>query len=125
MARVLLVGYIPELLQDPEHLLRSAGHDVAVATSFATASAAIGQGLVGEQGPIDVAVLNFSIPEHERNQLAHTLRKAIPSVKIIMIYFASLKNTEFADAIMPTTASAEDVLRAVHHLLNNDRSQRA
>jgi hypothetical protein len=36
-----------------------------------------------------------------------------------MLYFSSLKNTELADALMPTTATAEEVLRAVNHLLND------
>ena len=119
MARVLLVGYIPELLQELERVLRTVGDDVTVASSRVPASAAI------QQGAIDAAVLGFSIPEDERNQMARTLKEISPAAKIIMIYFASLRNTELADALMPTTSSAEEVLRAVNHLLNKDHPRQA
>ena len=119
VARVLLVGYIPELLQEPERVLRTVGYDVTVATSYSTASAAM------EQDLIDVAVFGFSIPEDERNQMARTLKENIPAVKIIMIYFASLKNTELADALMPATVNADEILRAVNHILNKDHSRPA
>ena len=112
MAKVLLVGYIPELLLERERLLRSAGHTVTIAPDFATASAAIGQ------GTFDAAVLGFSVPEEERNQIARRLKDSHPATKIIMIYFASVRNTELADALMQTTATAEDIVRAVNHLLS-------
>jgi DNA-binding NtrC family response regulator len=119
MARVLLVGYIPELLLEPERVLRTVGYNVTVASSFATASAAI------QQSSIDVAVLGFSVPEDERNQMARILKEICPAAKIIMIYFASLKNTELADALMPTSSSADEILRAVNHILNKDHTRRA
>lgn len=119
MARVLLVGYIPELLQEPERLFRASGYDVSIASSFPTASGAV------EQEPFDAAVLGFSVPETERNQLATALKDASPACQIIMMYFASLKNTELADALMPTSASSEEVLRAVNHMLNNNKSKLA
>lgn len=112
MARVLLVGYIAELLQERERTLRAASYEVTVAHSCATASAAI------RQEHFDVAVVGFSVPEEERNQLAHALKQANPAAKIIMVYFASIKNTELADALLQTTAGAEEVLRAVNHILN-------
>jgi methylmalonyl-CoA mutase cobalamin-binding subunit len=122
MAKVLLVGYIPELLQEPERLLRSAGHEVIMALSFDAAATAIQEGAVQESS-IDVAVFGFSIPEAERNQLAADLMQACPAAKIIMVYFASVNNTELADALMPTTASAEEILRAVTHMLAKGRDR--
>ena len=92
MAKVLLVGYIAELLQERERTLLAAGYEVIVAQSFATASTIVAQKL------FDVAVLGFSVPENERNQLARGIKQANPSAKIIMIYFDSIKNTELADA---------------------------
>jgi hypothetical protein len=41
-----------------------------------------------------------------------------------MIYFASVQNTELADALIPTTASAQEVLRAVNHVLKTQKSSR-
>ena len=40
MAKVLLVGYIVELLQERERTLQDAGYQVTVALSFATAATA-------------------------------------------------------------------------------------
>ncbi|HEY3771076.1 MAG TPA: hypothetical protein VGN44_20555 [Candidatus Angelobacter sp.] len=117
MAKVLLVGYIPELWQEPERLLRSARHEVTMALSFDAASTAI------QESSIDVAVFGFSIPEAERNQLAGDLIQAWPAAKIIMVYFASVNNTELADALMPTTASAEEILRAVNHMVAQGRDR--
>jgi DNA-binding NtrC family response regulator len=119
MARVLLVGYIPELLQERERTLRAAGHTVTVGPSFAATSAAIAQEI------FDVAVLGFSVPEAERNQLARTLKDASPSTRLIMIYFSSVKNTELADALMPTSATAEEILRAVNHIVSKNRENSA
>ena len=119
MARVLLVGYIPRMLQERERLLRAAGYDVIVAVSFATASSMI------PQEPIDVAIFGYTVPEIERNQLAAALKAAWPSSKIIIRYLTSVTNTELADALMPTTATAEEMLRAVNHLVSKSREKLA
>jgi DNA-binding NtrC family response regulator len=118
MVRVLLVGYIPELLLERERTLRSAGYEVTVGASLATAAAAI------EQEFFDAAVLSFSVPEEDRKQLARALKNVQPEAKILMTYFDSLKNTELADALMPTTASAEELVRAVNHLLRERKEER-
>jgi DNA-binding NtrC family response regulator len=112
MAKILLVGYIAELLQERERTLRAAGYAVTVASSFATATAAI------QREKFHLAILSFSVPESDRNQLARALKDADLNTKIIMTYYASVRNTELADALMQNTASAEDILRAVNHLLN-------
>ena len=112
MAKILLVGYIAELLQERERTLRAAGYALTVASTFASASAVI------QKHKFDLAILSFSVPEADRNQLARALKDADRNTKIIMIYYASVKNTELADALMQNTASAEDILRAVNHLLN-------
>jgi CheY-like chemotaxis protein len=118
MAKVLLVGYIRELLEDRNNALRAAGHDVTMALSAEAAYHAISQ-LV-----FDVAVLSYSIPEGERNEMAHRLTQASPDVKIVMIYFTSVHNAELADALVPTTANAQELVRAVNHVLKtSDRSE--
>jgi len=114
MAKVLLVGYIAELLEERSNALRTAGHQVTLALSAEAAYQAISQEV------FDVAVLGYSVPETERNEVARRLTRHSPDVKIVMIYFASLKNTELADALIPTTASAQEVVRAVNHVLNPD-----
>ena len=118
MANILLVGYIAELLQERERTLRDAGYAVIMASTFASASAAI------QRHKFDLAILSFSVPEADRTSLARALKDAEPNTKILMTYYDSVKNTELADALMQNTASAEDILRAVNHLLNvRDREQ--
>ena len=118
MAKILLVGYIAELLQERERTLLAAGYAVTVASALATAAALI------QREKFDLAILTFSVPEADRNQLARALKDADPNTKIIMTYYVSVKNTELADALMHDNASAEDILRAVNHLLNlRDREQ--
>lgn len=110
MAKVLLVGYIRELLEERDQVLRAAGHQPTMASTQEIALQAI------EQNTFDVAVLGFSVPEQERNEMARRLSQANPDTRIVMIYFDSVKNTELADALIPTTANAQDVLRAVNHV---------
>ena len=114
MAKVLLVGYIRELLEERNNALHAAGHQVTLALGGEAAYLTISQEV------FDVAVLGYSVPEAERNEVARRLTQSNPGVKIVMVYFTSLKNTELAHALIPTTASAQDVVRAVKHVLNPD-----
>ena len=117
MAKVLLVSYIRELLEERNHVLHSAGHHPIMAADRDTAYRAI------EQDVYDVAVLGFSVPEQERNEMARRLTNANPDTRIVMIYFASVQNTELADVLIPTTAGAPEVLRAVNHVLMTRNSK--
>jgi len=115
MARVLLVGYVRELLEERDHVLRAAGHLPTMALNQQTAFQSI------EESTYDVAVLGFGVPEQERNEMALRLTQANAGIRIVMIYFDSIKNTELADALIPTTAGAQDVLRAVNHVLKTEK----
>src|SRR5262245_53838678 len=117
MARVLLVSHIAELLQEREQTLRAAGYEVIVEQSCADAAGAI------QKGPFDAAVLGFSLPEEERNQLARDIKRANPEAKIIMMYFASVKNTDPADAILHSSAGPQEVLRAINHILGSRKRE--
>jgi DNA-binding NtrC family response regulator len=118
MAKVLLVGYIREHLEERRAALQAAAHQTTIAADFTAANQAI------DEDTFDVAVLGFSVPEQERNLVARRVIQANPGAKIVMIYFSSVENTELADALIPTTANAQDVLRAVNHVLKaNDRSK--
>jgi len=118
MAKILLVGYIRELLEERRNVLYAAGYHVTLASGRDTAFQAI------EQDTFDAAVLGYSVPEEERNEIARRLVRANPDTKIVMIYFTSVQNTEFADALIPTTAGAPEVLRAVNHVLKAQRSSK-
>jgi len=118
MARVLLVGYIAEHLHDRQRMLQAAGYEVTIAASLAAATAII------EQETFDVAVVGFGVPENERNHMAQAIKQISPSTRIIMIYFSSVKNTELADALMQTSAGAEELVRAVNHILSARNRER-
>ena len=111
MAKVLLVSHIAELLREREQTLRAAGYEVTVEQSCAEAAGAI------KEGTFDAAVLGFSLPEEERNQLAREIKRANPEAKIIMMYFASVKNTDPADVILQSNSGPQELLRAINHIL--------
>jgi CheY-like chemotaxis protein len=110
---MLLVGYVHELLEQRENVLRSGGHEVTLATRLPDALQA------AKQQVFDLAVLEFSVPEQERNQLARAIKGKCPSTKIIMLYFAHSGHTEFADVLIQTNVRPEALLRAVNYILNN------
>jgi CheY-like chemotaxis protein len=118
MAKVLLVGYIREHLEERKNVLHAGGHHATAAANQQAAYQAI------EQDTFDVAVLGFSVPEQERNAIARRLTQSNSDTRIVMIYFTSVQNTELADALIPTTANAQDVLRAVNHVLKTQKSSK-
>ncbi|MGC2694571.1 MAG: hypothetical protein WA738_02160 [Candidatus Angelobacter sp.] len=118
MAKVLLVGYIREIMEERLNVLLAGGHEVEIASAWKAADQATSPFIC------DVAVLGSCVPEQERSQIARSLISANPAIKIIMVYFSSIKNTELADALLPKTAGSEDILRAVNHILKPaDRSK--
>jgi DNA-binding NtrC family response regulator len=117
MAKVLLVSHIAEFLREREQTLRAAGFEVTVEQSCAEAAVAI------RNGPFDAAVLGFSLPEEERNQLARDIKLANPEAKIIMMYFASVKNTDPADAILQSNSGPQELLRAINHILSSRKRE--
>lgn len=112
MAKILLVSYVRELVEDSDKVLRAAGYDVTLLMTYADALKA------AEQQPFDVAVLGYTVPEEERNQLARAIKQTNSGTQIIIFYFASIGHTELADVLIQTTASAEDLLRAVEYVLS-------
>jgi DNA-binding NtrC family response regulator len=112
-------GIFRELLNERENLLRTAGYEVVVAPSFTAAVQII------ENDFFDLAVMGFSVPEEERNQLARVFKQSNPRAKIIMIYSNSVQNSELADALMQTTVSAKDILQAVNYLLHKDGGEQS
>jgi CheY-like chemotaxis protein len=113
MAKILLVGYVQELIEERDNVLRSGGHEVTLATKLQNALQ------VAQQQVFDLAVLEFSVPEQERNQLARAIKSKRPNTKIIMLYFARPGHTEFADVLVQSNVRPEALLRAVNYILNN------
>lgn len=118
MAKILLAGYVRELVEDSDKALRSAGYDVTLALTYADAL------LAAEQQVFDIAVLGYTVPEEERSQLARVIKQTSPATQIIIFYFDDVSHSEHADVLIRTTASAEDLLRAVEYTVSkHDRSR--
>ena len=112
MAKILLVGYVRELIEEKHDVLRIGGHEVTLATRLHEACQA------AKQQAFDLAVLEFSIPEIERNQLARAIKRQRPYTKIIMLYFARTGHTECADVLLHANVRPEELLRAVNYIIN-------
>lgn len=119
MARVLLIGYIRELMEERRNALIAGGFEVEIASTAEQATQVIAR------STFDAAVLGFSVPEMERTRFARDLLAANPAIKIIMLYFSNIKNTELAHALLPTTASVADIFRAVTHVLKPEDTSEA
>jgi CheY-like chemotaxis protein len=112
MAKILLAGYVRELVEDSDKVLRAAGYDVTLALTYAEAFQAAGQQV------FDIAVLGYTVPEEERTQLAKIIKQTNPVTQIIIFYFDDIGRSEHADVLIRTTASAEDLLRAVEYTVS-------
>jgi CheY-like chemotaxis protein len=118
MAKILLAGYVRELVEDSDKVLRASGYDVTLALTYADALQA------AERQTFDIAVLGYTVPEEERAQLARTIKQTSSATQIIIFYFDDVSRSEHADVLIRTTASAEDLLRAVEYTVNKrDRTR--
>lgn len=112
MATILLVEYEGASLERRRGL-SMAGHKVTSARSFAEALGAI------EFGKHDVVVLGHDLPQQERNRLAAAAKKARPAIRVLVLYSATIHHAELADALINTTATAEDLRRTVEYLVGS------
>ena len=110
MARILLIGYVADLLQQRKKKLRTAGHEV---TSAQTLEEAL---RTTQWGQYDVVVLGHGVPEHLRNRLAATVKRTNPGTRVVMLYSRPSEKPDAADAWMDTAASFEELQRTVEGL---------
>lgn len=112
MAEILLIEYVRESLERRGRGLDAAGHQVSPAQNFADGLRAI------EMGKYDVVVLGNSIPQQQRNCLAAAAKKARPATRVLVMYSDTVYHAELADALINTTATAEDLRRTVEYLMH-------
>ena len=110
MAKVLLIGYVTDLLQQRKKRLRMAGHEV---TSAQTLEAAL---RTAQWGQYDVVVLGHGVPDHLRNRLAATVKRTNPGTRVVMLYYRRGEKPDVADAWVDTAASLEELQRTVEGL---------
>lgn len=110
MAKVLLIGYLTDLVERRKQCLEAAAYEVICATAFSQVMRLI------DEHTFKVVVLGQGVPETERNQIARKIKQVSPATKLVMLYLASIKNAELADAIIHTTTDPEDLVRTINDL---------
>jgi DNA-binding NtrC family response regulator len=110
MEKILLVGYLTDLVERRKQCLEAAAYDVTCATSFSEVMRLI------DEREFKVVVLGHGVPEIERNRIARKTKQVSPSTKLVMLYLASIKNAELADAIIHTTTDPADLARTIQYL---------
>lgn len=103
MRRVLLVDDDDEILTLIPLILREGGFEVDVASGGPEAVFA-----VGEDAP-DVVVLDYRFPDGTGDSIASTIRRLLPSVRIVGFSAFATDGSEWADAFV----RKEDVSRLV------------
>ena len=110
MEKILLVGYLTDLVERRKQCLEAAAYEVVCATAFSAVMRLI------EEQKFQVVVLGHGVPETERTRIARKIKQVSPATKLIMLYLASIKNAELADAIIHTTTDPADLVRAIDEL---------
>ncbi|PYP84235.1 MAG: hypothetical protein DMG65_22960 [Candidatus Angelobacter sp. Gp1-AA117] len=110
MEKILLVNYLADLVQRRKQCLEAAAYEVICATSFSEVMRLI------EEHEFKVVVLGHGVPEAERTRIARRIKQVSPATKLVMLYLASIKNAELADAIIHTTTDPADLARTIKDL---------
>ena len=110
MEKILLIGYLTDLVERRKQCLEAAAYEVICATAFSEVMRLI------EEHTFKVVVLGHGVPEAERNRIAQKARQVSPATKLVMLYLASIKNAELADAIIHTTTDPADLVRTIDEL---------
>ena len=110
MEKILLVGYLTDLVERRKQCLEAAAYEVICATSFGEVMRLI------DEHEFKVVVLGHGVPEAERNRIARKTKQVSPVTKLVMLYLASIKNAELADAIIHTTTDPADLARTIKEL---------
>ncbi len=76
---VLLVDDDPNILETAADVLEDAGFLITKADSAASAKEQIGR------KSVDLAILDYSLPDTQGNQLAFELRRLCPKLKVILL----------------------------------------
>jgi DNA-binding response OmpR family regulator len=110
MAKILLIGFVTDLLNQRKKMLRAAGHEVTSAQNVDEALRAT------QWGHYDVVIVGHGVPEHLKKGLAGTVKRLNPATRILMLYSKAQEKPGLADAWMDTTASLDDLQRTVEGL---------
>lgn len=119
MEKILLVGYLTDLVERRKQCLEAASYEVICATAFSEVMRLI------DEHTFKVVVLGHGVPEAERNQIARKIKQASPATKLVMLYLASIKNAELADAIIHTTTDPEDLVRTIDEITSEQTRRMA
>ena len=71
----------------------------------------------------EIVIFLPKTPTEPRNQVAKQLRKANPSLKIVMLYDNTISGTEVADAVINANCEIEDLVRVLTYLSKMPREK--
>jgi len=112
MPNALLLGTVPELLEQRRQAFEAAGYDVRIAHDLKSALRIVGA------APCDVIVIGHAVGERARTSLARTLKAKPRPPKIICLYLAAIRNAEEADAVLQVTSGVQGLVRTADLLID-------
>ena len=118
MIKVLSIGILQEPLKRRNQALRRAGFRVVSAASSGEAL----RDLAADD--FDVAVLGHGLPDHERSAIASGLRRNSPATFVIMLYEASLRRDELADALLMLSEEPQHLVSTIRHFAESKAGPR-
>ena len=114
--RIVIIGSAHEALDRLSRQLKDAG-----LTSIREKQ--LTESELPKSASADIVVFLPKTPKEPRNQVARQLRKANPSLKIVMLYDNTISGTEIADAVINANCEIEDLVRVLAYLSKMPREK--
>lgn len=111
MFNILIVCWVTELLQSKMNILNDAGYQISTAVNPEEAH------FRASESGFDLVIFGNCVPAPDRSRIAANFKQKHAGIRVIMPYVSSIEKVELADALVPATATPQDLLRAVTHLL--------
>jgi DNA-binding NarL/FixJ family response regulator len=108
---ILSIGYLKQLLEKRNELLKRHGFQVISATSPVEVLA------VARDAALDIAIFGHGVPANDRNAMAESLRAIHGNIQFIFLYREHASCTELADAILNVNGSASDLIETLRYLM--------
>ena len=110
--KIVIIGSVDDAMEKLSRKLRDANFTQLEPQPISTANAR-------KCGRANLAIFLPKIAKECRIDFALKLRKANPSLKIVMLYDHAITGTEVADAVINANCETEDLARVVSYLTRN------
>ena len=113
MVRILSFGYDRNLLRIRHQSLEMAGFKVVSVTNKEATECF----LLAKR--FQVLIVGHAVPVKERIEVS-LLAKSLKNMQVICFYLGSIRQAESADAILSLEGTSEDLILAIHRLVNTE-----